>query len=234
MLSVKCGCGFGDVLNPVKGRPIQAVLFDLDGTLIDALERLAVSFYHAFRQLNIAEPDEQTFWRAFADYQMGRLVPVHLRDRFFSLMLQHYGNYVGEVRLIPGAIETLQFCHQQGYGMAVITSRLSSPEQVRAELARAGIDGYIPVIKTHQHVPISSVLAKEQRLLEAVQELGAAPERSLYIGDLPEDVSSARRAGLGLSIAVLTGGIKREILANRQPDIILNSVSELPGYLRGS
>lgn len=222
------------MLNSVKEQPIQAVLFDLDGTLIDALERLTTSFYHAFRQLDIAEPDEQTYWRAFRDYKVGRLVPAHLRDRFFSLMLDHYGGYTGDVRLIPGAIEALQFCHQQGYGTAVITSRRSSPEHVRAELARAGIDDYIPIIKTHQHVPISSVLAKEHRLLEAVKELGASPERSIYVGDLPEDVSSARRAGLGLSVAVLTGGIKRQILAKRQPDVILNSVSELPEYLCGS
>jgi phosphoglycolate phosphatase-like HAD superfamily hydrolase len=219
------------MINYVKEKPIQAVLFDLDGTLIDALERLTTSFYHAFRQLDITEPDEQTYWHAFSAYEMGRLVPAHLRDRFFSLMLDHYGDYTGDVKLIPGTVETLRFCQEQGYGMAVITSRNNPPDHVRAELEKAGIDSFINIVKTHEDVHISSVLAKEQRLLEAVKELGASPEQSLYVGDLPEDISSAQRAGLRLSVAVLTGGIRREILAGRQPDVILDSVGELPEYL---
>jgi phosphoglycolate phosphatase-like HAD superfamily hydrolase len=210
---------------------IQAVLFDLDGTLVDARERLLLSCRQALQQLAIREPDEATCWEAFQTHNMGKLAPVPLREQFFALVLDGYSNYTGAVKLIPGAIEALQFCRQRDYSTAVITSRRTSPAHVVAELERAGLAPFIDVIKTHEGVDIPAILAKEQRLLEAVLELRASPDDSIYVGDLPDDVSSARRAGLRLSVAVLTGGIKRELLAAEGPDAILNSVGELPDYI---
>jgi phosphoglycolate phosphatase-like HAD superfamily hydrolase len=216
----------------VNTKEIQAVLFDLDGTLVEAQDRLLASCQQALRQLGVNGIDEATCWEAFRTYNVGILVPAPLREQFYALMLENYSAYAGDVKLIPGAIETLRFCREQGYGTAVITGRTTSPEDVRAELERAGLASFFDVIKTQEGVSISTTLTKDQRLLEAVRELRTTPERSLYVGDLPDDVSSARRAGLRLSVAVLSGGINRELLAAREPDAILNSIGELPDYLR--
>jgi phosphoglycolate phosphatase-like HAD superfamily hydrolase len=212
-------------------RGIRAILFDLDGTLIEIRDRLLASCRQAMHQLAVGELDEATYWEAFETYNLGKLVSAHVREQFFMLMLESYCTYTGEVELIPGAIEALRFCREQGYCTAVITSRLTSFEHVRAECERTGLAPFIDLIKTQVGVPVMSALTKDQRLLEAVEELRVTPNQSLYIGDLPDDITSARRAGLRMSVAVLSGGINREILALREPDAILNSVGELPQYL---
>lgn len=211
---------------------IQAVLFDLDGTIIDARERLLASCQQTFRQLDLRDVDEATCWEAIRNYGLEKLVPDSMRAQFFALLLDRYMAYPGQVRVIPGAAETLQFCRERGYRTAVMTARSSSPEEVRAELEGVGLASYIDVIKTQEGVPIMDVLDKARRLLDAIEELGIVPDRSIYIGDSPDDISSARCAGLGRSIAVLSGGIRRELLAEREPDAILNSIEELPAYLR--
>ncbi len=216
---------------PQKAKQIQAVLFDLDGTLIEVQERLFLSCRQTFHQLNIDEPDENAYWEAFRAYKLDQLIPDSLRPQFFALMLDHYCAFTGEVKPISGALAALQFCQEQGYCTAVITSRRTSPEQLRAELERTGHAPFIDVIKTHEDVHISTVLAKEQRLLEAITELSATPAQSIYVGDLPDDIGSTRRAGLHMSVAVLSGGVNHEVLAMCKPDVILDSVGELPQYL---
>lgn len=213
-------------------KEIQAVLFDLDGTLVEAQDRLLASCQQALRQLGVNGMDEASCWEAFRTYSVGRLVPAPLRQRFYALLLENYSAYAGDVRLIPGALEALRFCRDQGYGTAVITGRTTSPDDVRAELERVGLAPFFDIIKTQQGVSLPATLSKDQRVLEAVRQLRVTPEQSLYVGDLPDDISSARRAGLGMSVAVLSGGIYRELLAARQPDVILDSVGELPDYLR--
>jgi len=215
----------------VKTNELQAILFDLDGTLIEARDRLLASCRQALRQLAMDELDEATCWEAFQAYNVGRLVPRRMREPFYALLLECYNTYTGEVKLIPGVIEALRFCRERGYKTAVMTARTSSPEQVRAELGRVGLASFIDVIKTQAGVPVMGTLAKDERLLEAIEELRTTPDQSLYVGDLPDDISSARRAGLRISVAVLSGGINRELLAVREPDVILSSISELPKYL---
>ncbi|MBI3951988.1 MAG: HAD family hydrolase [Acidobacteria bacterium] len=244
-MSLKCGRSFQRPIYrdldgllrkrfSVSVEEIQAVLFDLDGTLVDARDRLLLSCRQALHQLELGELDETAYWEAFQSYNVGKLVPVSMQEQFFALLLHGYSTYTGHVRLIPGAIEALRFCREQGYGTAVITGRPTSSAHVRAELERVGLAPFIDVIKTQEGMVIPAVLTKDHRLLEAIEELRTVPERSLYVGDLPDDISSARRAGLRLSVAVLSGGIHRDLLALREPDVILNSVGELPEYLIAS
>jgi len=213
-------------------KDIQTVLFDLDGTIIDARDRLLASCRRALRELAVEIPDEADCWQAFRTLDAGRLVPAPLRERFYELLMREYMAYTGEIRLIPGAHETLEYCRAHGYRTGIITGRPSSPDRVRAELDRLGVLPFIEVIKTQAGTPLNDILSKEQQLLEAVAELRAKPEQSLYVGDLPNDIVSGRRAGLRACIAVLSGGVDRELLVACQPDALLNSIGELPEYLR--
>src|ERR1700690_436815 len=65
----------------------------------------------------------------------------------------------------------------------------------------------------------------------ALARLKAKPEECVYVGDTPEDIRMARRAGVH-AIGVLGPFPTAKHLRAESPDVLLNSIRELPGYLR--
>jgi phosphoglycolate phosphatase-like HAD superfamily hydrolase len=64
----------------------------------------------------------------------------------------------------------------------------------------------------------------------ALERLGVAPARALYVGDMGVDVETARAAGVPVWV-VATGSDTREALAAARPDRLLTGLAELPGQL---
>ncbi len=65
----------------------------------------------------------------------------------------------------------------------------------------------------------------------ALRRLGAAPEECVYVGDAPEDIEMARRAGVH-AVGVLGPFPTAERIRAANPDALLSSIRELPQYLR--
>ena len=49
----------------------------------------------------------------------------------------------------------------------------------------------------------------------------------MMIGDIPPDIESAKRAGLGFSVAVLSGGIEQGVLEAAKPDLLVENIADL-------
>ncbi|MHA1210654.1 MAG: HAD family hydrolase, partial [Candidatus Freyarchaeota archaeon] len=60
---------------------------------------------------------------------------------------------------------------------------------------------------------------------------GRSPFESVFVGDYVADIRSGKRIG-AVTVAVLSGGAKREILARENPDLILESVANLPPIIK--
>jgi phosphoglycolate phosphatase-like HAD superfamily hydrolase len=67
-------------------------------------------------------------------------------------------------------------------------------------------------------------------LLLALSRLGLRPAECVYIGDAPEDVEMARRAGV-FSVAVQGPSATRQTVAAAQPDVLLASIEDLGPWL---
>jgi phosphoglycolate phosphatase len=65
----------------------------------------------------------------------------------------------------------------------------------------------------------------------ALRRLRVRPEECVYVGDAPEDVEMARRAGVH-AVGVLGPFPIAERIRAAKPEVLLNSIRELPGYLR--
>jgi len=70
--------------------------------------------------------------------------------------------------------------------------------------------------------------SKTPQILELCRLSAVSPAQAIKVGDSPLDIHSARDAGIGLTVAVLSGGIKEEVLRAAAPDHILKDVSHLP------
>lgn len=85
-------------------------------------------------------------------------------------------------------------------------------------------------IREHIHALHGAVADKAVSILAALDAFGIEPRRAAYIGDMPQDIEAARKAGV-LAIAVTYGYQTRERLERECPDILVDSLDELHPYL---
>jgi phosphoglycolate phosphatase len=122
--------------------------------------------------------------------------------------------------LLPGAMEVLQALRQQGFKIAVVTRNSASAVRTICSAIDTLCDVFLPreavqFVKPHpEHV---------QRALDGLQVLA---QHAVMVGDGPIDITAGKALGLK-TVAVLTGGDRRESLLTSQPDMILDSVADL-------
>ena len=129
--------------------------------------------------------------------------------------------------LLPGAIEVLQALRQQGFKIGVVTR--NSGSAVRT--IYAAIDTLCDVFLPREAVRF--VKPHPEHLQRALEHLQVAAEQAVMVGDGPIDITAGKALGLK-TVAVLTGGDRREALLASQPDLILDSVADLLSRLSGA
>jgi phosphoglycolate phosphatase len=179
---------------------IHAVIFDLDGTLIDTASEIAVALNHTFAELGVAalaqKDVENLIGRGVHSMVERALKQAGAVDADVEAAVErfeeHYAKTVGtEAQLFPGVLAGLNLLRQRGYKLSVVTNkpryfteRLLERLDVHAlfESLVTGDDG----IRRKPHGDM---------LDAACRAMGSAPSTSLMIGDSDNDVLAARNAG---------------------------------------
>jgi phosphoglycolate phosphatase len=126
--------------------------------------------------------------------------------------------------MLPGAIETLQFLRRQGWKVGVVTR--NSEAAVRTICTR--IDGLCDVFLPREAVRFAK--PHPEHLQRALDHLHVPAHEAVMVGDGPIDIVAGKALGL-MTVAVLTGGGRREALLASQPDLIVESVADLVAIL---
>jgi phosphoglycolate phosphatase len=196
--------------------PIKAILYDLDGTLVDHFRAIQRSINHAEQMLNLP-PSPYERVRAVVgggiELTLTRLVGADLAHR----ALPHYHDYFTKIMYedlnpCPGALPLIQALHARGLRQAVLTNKHG--EGARAIITHLGWDKWLELVLGTHDTP----WRKPQREfgLHAVAKLGVQPSETVMIGDSPFDMDTASNAGLR-GYAVATGSHTREQLLAHQP-----------------
>lgn len=215
----------------VADRPVRAVIFDLDGVLIDS-ESVALG---VAREL-LAEAGVT---RTLGDLrhlcgQRGGALRAYLQDALGddergATMAARAGEAVqarvdaGEMRPFQGAAAAVRALRGAGLRLAIASS--SGRRRVERELAGSGIAEHVDLVVTGEDVTHGK--PHPEIFLTAAAGLGVAPEECVVVEDSLAGVSAGRRAGMRVVAVAQT--FPRDAL--RDADLVLDVVGEVPGTL---
>ena len=214
-----------------------AMLFDLDGTLIDSVYQHVLAWHEALQELGLS----LGVWRIHRRIGMsgGLLVQALSREigqrlsqeQTQKLQQQHaaaYERYQGAIQPLRGARELLQHLSRANVPYAIATSGYR--EGARTALERLGVGPEIPVITRAE---VQRAKPDPDLFLAAAQKLNVPIARAMVVGDSVWDLLAARRAGC-LGIGLLSGGYGKEELEQvgayrvyQDPADLLNHLDEV-------
>jgi HAD superfamily hydrolase (TIGR01509 family) len=179
--------------------PLDAVIFDLDGTLLDSERVMRVAMTGAAADLGYALDDDAFAAMIGVHHDGNRLFLANRYGEGFPLDAFYEGARVrfregtrGGPPLRPGVVALLDHLRGMGLPLAVATST-SSP-QAETHLAEVGLLDRFDTVVTRSHV-LHAKPAPEPYLL-AAQRLGVRPTHCLAIEDSPTGVRAAHAAGM--------------------------------------
>jgi HAD superfamily hydrolase (TIGR01509 family) len=192
-----------------------AVLFDLDGTLVDSVYQHVLAWREALESAGIG----LSVWRIHRRIGMsggllmnavmretgGRLTneQVKLMQRRHS---EAYARLVDQVRPLPGAQALLDHLSRAGVPWAIATSGLIESARRVLDLLQVGED--VPIVTRDL---VEHAKPDPDLFLAAADRLSVAIEESIVVGDSVWDLLAARRAG-ALGVGLLSGGYGQEEL----------------------
>lgn len=208
-------------------RPI-AVLFDLDGTLIDSIQLILGSMQHAFIKCHRSVPVDAdwltgvgtplpTMFRKYVsdDTEVAELIAAYREHQ-----LEHHDALV---RCYAEVADTLAVLASRGHPMAVVTSK--SDALARRGLEHAGILRFFESIvgfdSTLRHKP------HPEPVLTALERLGYGPFEAAFVGDSVHDIEAGNAAGV-VTVAALWGPFTRGQLAVANPRVFAERPGTLP------
>jgi len=194
---------------------MPALIFDLDGTLVDSVYQHVLAWHEALQRDGI----ELSVWRIHRRIGMsgglftrallretGRDLDEALLARLQECHTEAYKRRLGEVRPLPGARRLLAHLTELGCRWAIATSGRIASAGPAIELL--GVPEGVPIV-TRDLVPHAK--PDPDLFLEAVRQLGVAVEHAVVIGDSVWDLLAARRART-LGVGLLSGGYGKDEL----------------------
>lgn len=209
--------------------PVRAVIFDVDGTLVDSLEAFRVVAEKVVAPYGIevtradvceAMNSNTHFWElVLPPDQPDRQAAIERlqteASRHWPAILQAYGHP------LPGLRDTLRALSKQGFRLGIVTG---SRETAIVPLKEADLMDFFEIVITKNDV--QGRKPDPEGLLLCARELNLAPSECVYVGDASPDIQAARAAGM-LAVAVLTGAGDSSRLSAEGPDWIVASHAHL-------
>jgi pyrophosphatase PpaX len=208
-----------------------AVLFDLDGTLINSIDLIVNSALHAFDKCGRPAPTAEE-WVADLGLPLhamfGRFITdeAALAELVAGYREYQLANHDRLVRPYEEVDTTLRTIHERGHALAVVTSK--AEPLARRGLAHVGLDGFFDVIVGLESCTRHKPDPEPVRI--ALERLGIAAHAGIFVGDSPHDMTAGRAAGVR-TVAALWGPFSRAQLARSEPDHYIERMPELLGIL---
>ena len=222
-----------------KKMEVDAVLFDLDGTLLDSIWIYYEIVDIVFEKLKLPPVPKERFVEAAkdGDFEWDYVLPDDMKadkDEIIKaatdLIYEIYPEmFEKKLRIVPGADSILEDIFSNGMKIGIVTS---TPEEgmsyKRQILNNTGMDKLIEVVITADDVQHKKPAGEP--LVICSKKLGIVSEKCVYVGDSRIDIKAGKAAGMK-TIGVLTGFDNHDALEREKPDAVIRSVADLPGVV---
>ena len=211
-----------------------AILFDLDGTLLDSIELILSSARYAFDKMGRPRPSDDE-WLQGVGIPLFTMFGRYSRDdseqrAFIAAYREHqFANHDRLIRAYDGVHDLLAELRSRGHELAIVTSKseyLATRGLAHVKLARS-FDTIVGCDSTTRHKP------DPEPVRLALHRLSSTPENAVFVGDSVHDVIAGNAAGV-TTIAALWGAFGRADLEPGSPTAWAEAVSEILDLLDGS
>jgi phosphoglycolate phosphatase len=223
-----------------RGQPLAAVLFDLDGTLLDTAADIALALNRTLLEYGctaLAEREVRSMIGRGAPILIeraaaaqGRAIDAATRSAMLERFFHHYGELEelnqDSAQPFAGAAALLRALHDAAVRIAVVTNK--QHRFAAALLARRGLDGWVDAVVGGD--TCARRKPDPQPLLFACESLKVAASNTLMVGDSVNDVHAARAAGIPV-VCVSYGYNEGRDPHSLECDALLDSLAELHALL---
>lgn len=183
---------------------LQAILFDLDGTLIDQFEAIHKAFSRTISSMGIAPPSYEEVKRSVggaSDATMAKLIGHERAEEAVSILRPIFEEEMfNGLRALPYVMEGLEELCRQGLQCAVLTNKHGP--HARSACDHLGLSKFLQFTTGANDTKWKKPDPNLTKL--ALREIGVPRKQTVYVGDSPYDYETARNSNLSCHL-VATG-----------------------------
>ncbi|MDZ4120977.1 MAG: HAD family hydrolase [Candidatus Cloacimonadaceae bacterium] len=221
---------------------IKALIFDLDGTLLDTLTDIASSMNKALVTLKLPVHPVEAY-KGFVGNGLQDMVKQVLPksnqtkkhvEEATELFWKYYDiNWRDNTKVYPGILYLIKLCLSRKIKLAILSNK---PHFYTKQMIRYFFRGAL--VNYHKNpFGIYSGEQKDKQLkpdpavaLELAERLKAKPEEIVFIGDMAIDIETAKRAGM-ISFGAAWGYRGKEELSKADADMVFDSAADIAHYI---
>lgn len=201
----------------------KAILYDLDGTLINTMD---MNLYPLIRIIQEERNETWTLEQVlpfFFQPGLKTMADLGIRDKeaTYARWVRYVNEYQPGAVPFPGITAVLEAFHSAGIRQAAVSSKMH--RQYEIDVVDKGLGIYLETAVLAE----DTVLHKPhpEPIFICIQRLALTPEDVLYVGDAPSDLEAARNAGVDFAFAawgaLLTEGMEEAAYRFQKPEDLL-------------
>ena len=209
--------------------PIKAVIFDLDGTLANTLPVCIAAFQVAFQQYTgrwYTSDDIHALFGPSEDGIMQKVIGERWQDALATYLREYEKAHSRCTQPFDGITQLLNWLDAEGIETAVVTGKGAGSAEI--SLRRIGLTDAFDLVETGSPEGVQ----KPASIAKVLSIWGIAPGETVYVGDAPSDVTSARQAEVIPIAAAWAPKSDRAKLEDMHPAACFNAVGDLVEWLK--
>ncbi len=212
---------------------VKLVIFDLDGTLVDAYKAVWLSLNFALKKARLPAIDYRTVKRSVGwgeKILVASFVSPHLQEKALAFYRRHHKKALKTgTKLLPGAKNILECLRKKDFKLAIASNRPTF--FTRAILRHLKILKYFDCVLCADKVKRPK--PHPDLFREILKRLKMKPNETVYVGDMVIDVQAGKRAKIK-TIAVATGSSTKAELRCAKPFKLIDNLSGIKGSFKGA